>query len=114
MKRKILMTVLMLPVLLLSTSTSAGTQEVMWGKTELKAGPIGKVTVLGPTPINQHNPDGTISKTDRTLYKGDQYRVYSFKGLGAGYYGLGGGLFVKKTNAVKYETPSETKLALLE
>ena len=36
------------------------------------------------------------------------------KEFDAGYYGLGGGLFVEKSNAVKYETPSKYKLTLLE
>jgi hypothetical protein len=115
MKGKMLITVLMIPVLLLSTlSTSAVTQKVMWGKTELKLGQIGKVTIVSPTPIYQYNPDHILSKLNRTLNKNEEYRVYSFKELDAGYYGLGSGLFVKKSNTVKYETPSRSKLALLE
>lgn len=115
MKGKMLITVLTIPVLLLSTvSTSAVTQKVMWGKTELKQGQIGKVTVLSPTPIYQYNPDHLLSKLDRTLNKSEEYRVYSMKEFDAGYYGLGGGLFVEKSNAVKYETPSKYKLTLLE
>jgi len=117
MKSKFLISVIMVPALLLSVwsvgSVSAATQKVMWGKTELKAGQIGKITVLSATPIYQAK-DNTFEKADRTLKKGDEYRVYSYKGQDGGYYGLGGGLFVKKSNAVKYETPSKAKLALLE
>jgi len=113
MKRRLLITVFMIIGLLLTTgSASAATQKVMWGKTELKAGQIGKITVLSATPIFQ-SKDKTFERADRTLKKGDEYRVYSYKGQDGGYYGLGGGLFVKKSSAVKYETPSKSKLALL-
>lgn len=44
---------------------------------------------------------------------GEEFSVYSYKGKDGGYYGLGGLLFVKKPSAVKYETPSKVKLALL-
>jgi len=38
--------------LLLSTgSVSAATQKVMWGKTELKVGQIGKVIIKQPTTL---------------------------------------------------------------
>ncbi len=39
---------------------------------------------------------------------------YSYKGNQGGFYGVGGGSFVPKSNKVKYETPSKAKLALLK
>lgn len=84
----------------------------MWGKTELKVGQIGKVTVF-KRYTNLSIKKWYFLKTDRTFKKGDEYRVYSYKGQDGGYYGLGGGLFVKKSSAVIYETPSKAKLAKL-
>ena len=86
---------------------------VMWGKTELKLGQIGKVTILEDTYLMKIENDGSLS-TIRTLKKGEEYRVYSYKGQQNGLYGLGGGSFVQKSSAVRYETPSKAKLALLQ
>lgn len=91
-----------------STEVNADTSKVMWGKTELKLGQIGKITVLSNTSLLDKN-----SKVVRTLKKGEEYRIYTYKGSNGGLYGLGGGLFVKKSAALKYETPSKSKLALL-
>lgn len=87
--------------------------KVMWGKTELKVGQIGKVTILSDTPLVKLNNDGTLT-TVRTLKKGEEYRVYSYKGQHNGLYGVGGGNFIQKNQNVKYETPSKAKLALLQ
>ena len=58
---------------------------------------------------------GDTLTPDKRLKKGEEYRVYSYRVAGTnGYYGLGGGLFVQKSDRVKYETPSKAKLALLE
>lgn len=89
-------------------NASAETTKVMWGKTELKKGQIGKVTVLSNTNLLDNN-----LKSVRTVKKGEEYRVYSYKSTNGGLYGLGGGLFVKKGSSIKYETPSKSKLALL-
>ena len=86
---------------------------VMWGKTELKLGQIGKVTILANTPLVKLNSDGSLI-TVRTLKPGEEFRVYSYKSNHGGLYGVGGGSFVKKDNKAKYETPSKSKLALLK
>lgn len=108
-----------LPILLIlgliitvPTDTLAATK-VMWGKTELKLGQIGKVTIQANTPLVKMESNGTLT-TIRMLKKGDEYRVYSYKGQHNGLYGVGGGSFVQKNTAkVKYETPSKAKLALV-
>lgn len=87
--------------------------KVMWGKTELKLGQIGKVTILQDTYLMKIENDGSLS-TIRTLKKGEEYRVYSYKGQQNGLYGLGGSSFVQKSAAIRYETPSKAKLALLQ
>lgn len=93
-------------------NTNAATK-VMWGKTELKIGQIGKVTILEDTALVKIESNGSL-KTVRMLKKGDEYRVYSYKGQNGGLYGVGGGSFVaKNTVKVKYETPSKAKLALV-
>ncbi|WP_313893740.1 family 10 glycosylhydrolase [Psychrobacillus sp.] len=88
--------------------------KVMWGKTELKRGQIGKVTIMADTPLVKLESDGSLT-TVRILNKGDEFRVYSYKEEQNGLYGLGGGSYVQKNIAkVKYETPSKAKLALLQ
>ncbi|KQL33344.1 MBL fold metallo-hydrolase [Psychrobacillus sp. FJAT-21963] len=93
---------------IISPTVNADNQKVMWGKTELKKGQIGKITVLSNTSLLDKN-----SKVVRTLKKGEEYRIYTYKGTNGGLYGLGGGLFVKKSSTLKYETPSKSKLTLL-
>lgn len=85
---------------------------VMWGKTELKLGQIGKVTILSNTNLVKMANDGSLT-TVRPLKKGEEYRVYSYKSNHGGLYGVGGGSYVQKSTKVKYETPSKRKLALL-
>ena len=99
-------------VFLLLFSTSSASAKVMWGKTELKQGQIGKVTIL--TNVNAVKQTGNTIVQGKRLKKGEEYRVYSYRVFGnSGYYGLGGGLFVQKSNRVKYETPSKVKLQAL-
>lgn len=95
-----------------STNAEAAVR-VMWGKTELKEGQIGKITILKPTELVKLESNGSLS-TVRTLKKGEEFRVYSFKSQHGGLYGVGGGNYVKKDDRVKYETPSKNKLAQLE
>lgn len=90
----------------------AATNKVMWGKTELKQGQIGKVTILADTNLVKVGSNGSLNKV-RTLKKGDEYRVYTYKGTNGGLYGVGASSFVQKGSKVKYETPSKSKLALL-
>lgn len=90
----------------------AATNKVMWGKTELKQGQIGKVTILADTNLVKVGSNGSLNKV-RTLKKGDEYRVYTYKGTNGGLYGVGASSYVQKGSQVKYETPSKSKLALL-
>lgn len=87
--------------------------KVMWGKTELKEGQIGKVTIISSTELVKLESNGTLS-TVRMLKSGEEFRVYSYKSQHGGLYGVGGGSFVKKDNKARYETPSKAKLAQLE
>ncbi|WP_056832639.1 excalibur calcium-binding domain-containing protein [Psychrobacillus sp. FJAT-21963] len=86
---------------------------VMWGKTELKLGQIGKATILVDTVLVKLESNGSLTNV-RTMKKGEEYRVYSFKSNHGGLFGVGGGSFVQKNEKVKYETPSKSKLALLK
>ncbi|TQR12702.1 hypothetical protein [Psychrobacillus soli] len=93
-------------------NTAAATK-VMWGKTELKIGQIGKVTILQDTPLVKIESNGSLTIV-RMLKKDEEFRVYSYKGQNSGLYGVGGGSFIQKNTAkVKYETPSKAKLALV-
>ncbi|WP_313891672.1 hypothetical protein [Psychrobacillus sp.] len=87
--------------------------KVMWGKTELKLGQVGKITVLSKSSLFKLESDGTLT-TVRTLKKGEEFRVYSYKSNQGGLYGVGGGSFIQKNSNIKYETPSKSKLALLK
>ena len=94
-------------------STGVAEAKVMWGKTELKQGQIGKVTIV--TNVNAVKLNGNTLVQDKRLKKAEEYRVYSYRVIGnSGYYGLGGGLFVQKSSRIKYETPSKAKLRQLE
>ena len=100
-------------VFLLLFSTSSASAKVMWGKTELKLGQIGKITIL--SDIHTVKINGTTLTQAKKLKKGEEFRVYSYKTINNnGYYGLGGGLFVGKSKSIKYETPSKRKLAQVE
>lgn len=94
-------------------SASASTPKVMWGKTELKEGQLGKVTVLKDTMLYKIINDDTITST-RKLKKGEEFRVYSYKNQNGGLFLVGGGAFILKDDAVKYETPSKSKLLELK
>ncbi|WP_391209333.1 transglycosylase SLT domain-containing protein [Psychrobacillus sp. L4] len=86
--------------------------KVMWGKTELKLGQMGKATILSNTNLVKMESDGSLT-TVRALKKGEEYRVYSYNSNHGGLYGVGGGSYIQKSTSVKYETPSKSKLALL-
>lgn len=87
--------------------------KVMWGKTELKVGQIGKVTIQSDTTLWKLEADQSLTKV-RSLKKGEEYRVYRYISAHNGLYGVGGGNFVKKDISIKYETPSKAKLRLLK
>ena len=94
------------------TTSPSNATKVMWGKTELKKGQIGKVTILGDTRLVKLE-NGSLS-TVRNLKKGEEFRVYTYKSEQGGLYGVGGGSYIQKSTKVKYETPSKSKLAQLE
>ncbi|GGA35984.1 excalibur calcium-binding domain-containing protein [Psychrobacillus lasiicapitis] len=113
-----LIKVLLLLVMILGISTytadATNAASVMWGKTELKLGQIGKVTILADTVLVELEDDGSLT-TVRAIKKGEEYRVYSFKNHPDGtLYGVGGGSFVQAGDKVKYETPSKSKMELLK
>ncbi|WP_409271502.1 hypothetical protein V1499_18515 [Neobacillus sp. SCS-31] len=81
--------------------------KVMWGKDELKKGQIGRATILKDTQLYKLSDDTKLTPT-RKLKKGEIYRIYNYKPLAGGLYGLGGGHYVKKAD-IKYETPSKDK-----
>jgi hypothetical protein len=91
-------------------TVTAPKPSVWWGKVKLVKGQIGKVTVLKDTYLWKMDAKGKLTSV-RKLKKGEELRVYSYK---KGLYGVGGGYYVKKDAAVKYETPSKTKLKQLE
>ena len=93
-------------------AVDAQSNKVMWGKTELKLGQIGKVTIKSPTALFRLEKNNALTKV-RNLKAGEEFRVYSYKNLDGYMYGVGGGNFIYNIQAVKYETPSKTKLALL-
>ena len=91
------------------TVTEASTK-VMWGKTELKLGQIGKMTIIKDTNLVRLEVGGKLT-TIRNLKKGEEFRVYQYKGQNGGLYGLGANSFIQKDDAkAKYETPSKNKV----
>ncbi|TYS60712.1 hypothetical protein FZD47_21120 [Bacillus infantis] len=87
--------------------------KVMWGKTELWKGQLGKVTVKEPTSLVKRLDNGSFEKV-RDLKKGDEYRVYRYLNERNGMYGVGAGMYVERDAAkVLYETPSKRNLRLV-
>lgn len=88
-------------------------KKVMWGKTELKNGQLGKVTILKETKLFTIKDNRLVA--NKSLPPKGEYRVYSFKKVeNSDVYGVGGGQFIKKDSSIKYETPSKRKLAELK
>lgn len=86
---------------------------VMWGKTELWKGQLGKVTIKNSTILWKRSDNGDLQKV-RDLKVGDEYRVYRYLDEKNGLYGVGSGMFVKRSsNEVLYETPSKRNLRLV-
>ncbi|MEK3996661.1 N-acetylmuramoyl-L-alanine amidase [Psychrobacillus sp. FSL K6-2365] len=89
------------------------TDKIMWGKTELKTGQIGKITILQDINVWKDSPheSGKIIHT-RTLTKGGEFRVYNYREDHGGQYYLGAGEWVTKMPThILYETPSKAMLA---
>lgn len=101
--KSVIVTILALGLFTFQVNTAEAASKVMWGKTELKLGQIGKVTVLTKTNLVKLNANGSLT-TVRPLKKGEEFRVYSYKGNQGGLYGVGGGSFVQKNSKVKYES----------
>lgn len=88
-------------------------KKVMWGKTELKSGQLGKVTILKETKLFSLKDNKLVA--GKSLPVKAEYRVYSFKKVdNSEIYGVGGGQYIKKDSSIKYETPSKRKLAELK
>lgn len=99
---------------LLIFTTSDASAKVMWGKTELKEGQIGKITVIKPINLWERDASNNL-KFIRVLNLGEEYRVYRYDDHNGGQYGLGGGMWITNMPThIKYETPSKAKLAELE
>ena len=114
MKGKKALFISFLTIFMLLFSASMASAKVMWGKTELKKGQIGKITVTQPINLWERDANNKL-KLSRVLNPGEEYRVYRYDNLYGGQYGLGGGMYITKMpNHIKYETPSKAKLALLE
>jgi len=87
--------------------------KVMWGKTELWKGQLGKVTVQKPTSLWKYLDDGKLEKV-RDLKQGDEFRVYRYLDVQNGLYGVGAGMYVmKEPLSILYETPSKRNLRLV-
>ncbi|WP_391207719.1 hypothetical protein [Psychrobacillus sp. L4] len=104
--------ILFISVLFININQATASSKVMWGKTELKIGQLGKATVLSNSVLWKMDKDNSLIKI-RDLKRGEEYRVYSYKGNHGGIYGVGGGEFIQKSTSIKYETPSKGKLNLL-
>lgn len=113
LSKSLLLVLFLISFITSSPDNTEASMRVMWGKTELKLGQTGKVTILDLSELVTLKSDGSLSSV-RTLKKGEEFRVYSYKREHGGLYGVGGGSYVKKSNKVKYETPSKGKLAALK
>lgn len=88
--------------------------KVMWGKTELWKGQLGKVTIKKPTTLWKKLDNGKFERV-RDLKAGDEYRVYRYLDEQNGLYGVGAGMFVERNiTSVLYETPSKRNLRLVK
>ncbi|MBD7946357.1 M15 family metallopeptidase [Psychrobacillus sp. Sa2BUA9] len=89
------------------------TDKIMWGKTELKKGQIGKVTILKRINLWQDGLNGKLQMV-RVLNPGEEYRVYRDRVDHGGQYNVGVGMWITKMDGfIKYETPSKAMLAKL-
>lgn len=83
--------------------------KVWWDGVELKPGQIGRLTVIKDTPL--YKLDGVKETYSRTLKAGENYRIYAFK---PGKLSVGGGYYIDRDERVKYETPSKSKLSIVQ
>ncbi len=88
--------------------------KIMWGKTELIKGQLGKVKINQSTTLFKRLDNGELEKV-RDLKVGEEFRVYRYLEENGGLYGVGSGMFVQKDSSkVLYETPSKKNLRLLK
>lgn len=118
MKRRMMMLFCLLALSLTALNGQASAAPVMWGKTELKKGQLGKVTVMKEVMLFQLKK--SYIEPVRMLKPGEEFRVYNTKTIRfIPLYGLGGSMYVIQNDRnnsdsyIKYETPSKRKLALL-
>lgn len=83
--------------------------KVWWDGIELTPGQIGRLTILEDTQL--YKLEGEKKVYSRTLKKGEFYRIYAFK---PGMLSVGGGYYVDRDSKVEYQTPSKTKLELVQ
>lgn len=79
--------------------------KIWWDGVELKEGQIGRLNIVKETPLFKLEGEKRI--VSRTLKKGENYRIYSFK---PGMLSVGGGYYVARDAKVTYGTPSKEKL----
>ncbi|WP_342578437.1 peptidoglycan recognition family protein [Psychrobacillus sp. FSL K6-2843] len=98
-----------------AVSGVSNTDKIMWGKTELKKGQIGKLTILKPINLWKDSPHTSNKlEEERVLNPGEEYRVYGYREDYGGQYNVGSGMWVTKMpNHIKYETPPKAMLAIL-
>ncbi|MFE8701781.1 hypothetical protein ACFYKX_14370 [Cytobacillus sp. FJAT-54145] len=86
-----------------------GQTKVWWDGIELKPGQIGRLTIKKDTPL--FKLDGNKRINSRTLKAGEFYRIYAFK---PGLLSVGGGYYVERDTRITYQTPSKSKLQLVQ
>ncbi|MGE7977379.1 peptidoglycan recognition protein family protein [Psychrobacillus sp. NPDC093200] len=90
----------------------SNTDKIMWGKTELKKGQIGKITILKPINLWTEK-DGKLVEV-RVLNPEEEYRAYSYREEYDGQYNVGDNHWVTKMDGhIKYETPSKAMIEKL-
>lgn len=88
--------------------------KVMWGKTELWKGQLGKVSIKKPVTLWKRLDNGKLDKV-RDLKTGDEFRVYRYLNEKSGLYGVGAGMFIERNASnILYETPSKRNLRLVK
>lgn len=86
--------------------------KVMWGKTELWKGQLGKVTIKKTVTLWKRLNNGQLEKV-RELKQGDEFKVYRYLGEEE-LYGVGSGMYVKNNSSeILYETPSKKNIRLI-
>ena len=100
------------PLIKVDDKEVTDTAKIMWGKTELKKGQIGKLTILKPINLWTEK-EGKLVEV-RILNPGEEYRVYNYRKLHGCQYNVGDNHWVTKMDGyIKYETPSKAVLEQL-